>query len=156
MKSFKETIIKMESLDIAKEICFYFDAKIIGSMLFVQEKLLDYEHINDIDIGIDKDYIEKAQHMLTSQGYVETKVPYKQKTYEDFPGFKVFEKDNCKAVHLMLWNDKTNKKVHTIPELIKAKLERGYGRDINQVYLVICKMHNPVLKKKEGAAAPST
>ena len=124
------------SYKIAKDLVKYFDFKMIGSVLFYNDKILEYLDINDIDLACNsEDKLKKARLFLEDKGYKDIQ-HYTKDGYKNFYGENlIFTKENCKPIHLLF--DENFKKVYSLSELVGTK----YGRkDKTQLLKIINKL----------------
>lgn len=121
--------------NIQTQICKYFNGRIIGSYMFVTQKLLTEDQVNDIDIMVSSVTVQNVRRFLNDNGYKETD-PYRQERgYAPFDGSKVFIKDGFKPIHLL--DTRETLTVFTIGELIASKYDRKSKSDIDQLQSVL-------------------
>ena len=131
------------TLGEAGNIVKYFNATIVGSVLFELNGLLDFNLVNDVDVAIDQDLLFNVRDYLEDKGFKETKRTYKQRGYADFIGSLIFEKENHLPIHLLLKPKEFVLK--TVSEIVKEKFERYSESDRIQL-LNILKNKLPIAK----------
>lgn len=118
-----------KTINIAKNICYYFDGNIIGSVLLKDQ--IDPNLITDVDIAIDKDKYFNIQKYLNDNGFKETKVGYKLQGYKDTIGSKLFRKEEYLPIHLCF---KTKDfYIMSVDSIWGKKMERYSKSDIEQI-----------------------
>jgi hypothetical protein len=120
--------------DIVTRLKGYFNAKVVGSYIFVENNLLSIEDINDIDINVEPNIVNNVRLFLTNEGYKETQHPIRARGYEEIEGSLIFEKNEEKTIHLL---PKKDLQVYSVSELIAKKFDRNEERDISQLIKVL-------------------
>ena len=131
------------TLGEAGNIVKYFNATIVGSVLFELNGLLDFNLVNDVDVAIDQDLLFNVRDYLEDKGFKETKRTYKQRGYADFIGSLIFQKANHLPIHLLLKPKEFALK--TVSEIVKEKFERYSESDRKQL-INILKNKLPITK----------
>jgi len=136
----------MTSQKVAQNLEKYFNAKIIGSFIFVKNGLLDIADINDIDISIPQNVEKNVHKYLTDLGYEQTikkgtQIGYDEKSrraiWQQLPQGD-FKKKGRLPIDVIIMD----KGIYTIPMLIGEKYRRGTKSDIEQILKVIGKKSN--------------
>ncbi|QQO97289.1 hypothetical protein M1M30_gp184 [Maribacter phage Colly_1] len=129
------------SHEVGKKIERYFNANIIGSVLFVDADLLKYGEIHDIDIltkSASDAYPIRAY--LNDEGWVETKRPQNSPTYARVEGSFVFTKDLHIPIHVNYQTGQNNIVVLPIEQIVAEKFKRGSNYDIAQLHGITARM----------------
>lgn len=111
---------KKKSIEVVRQLTKYFNAKVIGSQMFVDAGLLSEEDTNDIDIVVLDD---KYTELLKDHGFVKQ---------ED--GIRYLNPEYDKPIDV--FTSYVNQP-RTIDELIVFKFDRGYQDDLNQLIKVV-------------------
>jgi len=113
----------MNSEQIVKNLQRYFNAKIIGSYIFVEKGMLKIDDINDIDVIVHPDNIENVYKYLEDFGYKQT---IRMRDGD-------FEKKNELRIDVV----KSVKNVFSVATLIAEKFKRGSETDIEQLLKIM-------------------
>lgn len=113
----------MSSKELAMELELLFQTKIIGSYLFHEVSLLDFEDINDIDVAIVQDKLPGAVNYLRDSGYVN-------------PTGYHFHKENSKTIQLVPYRPGFEL-YFDLSELVKVKFKRSSQTDLDQLEKII-------------------
>ena len=125
-------------LSIVKNLINYFNAKVIGSYLFVQDGLLKVDDTNDIDFLVEKSKKENVRKFLNDNGYKETQIPYSRTGYEYREGSFIFEKENNPTIDITICNRSKEKfEVKELHEVFGLKFKRGTKSDFIQLSKII-------------------
>ena len=132
-----ETRIKQ----LIRKLNVYFDCKVIGSYLFLEEGYLTLEEINDVDIMVsDKPTLKKVVAFLRDNGFKEKGHSYTGSVdrYGDFViGSLIFESDSSELpIHLLLAKSNPSE-VWSLPKILSKKWENRSKSDITQLKLII-------------------
>lgn len=125
------------------KILSYFNAKIVGSYLFVKSELLELEELNDVDILVHKDVSKMVRSFLIDEGYKETKPPENIEYQGWTDGSLVFVHKNSKPIHIL---NNESEEVFDLEEIIGNKFVRGLNKDLEQI-IKICQ--NKISKNNE-------
>lgn len=116
-----------------KEIKLYFQAKMIGSFLLFQEKLIGIDdEINDIDFMVPHSKIEAISFYLKKHGYneIEHNIIHNPRfnMYLDFE--RKYKKEKTFNLHLFFYQSIKNKeKSFQVKDCMMNKFERGRRTD---------------------------
>ncbi len=126
---------------IIKNLIDYFDCKVVGSYLFIDEGYLMLEEINDVDIMVsDLQVMKRVVSFLKDNGFEEEGYSNTGSVnrYGDFViGSLIFESDSCELpIHLLL--SKTDPPaVWELSKIISKKWESRSESDLIQLKLIV-------------------
>lgn len=126
---------------IIKNLNVYFDCKVIGSYLFLEEGYLTLEEINDVDIMVsDKPTLKKVVAFLRDNGFKEKGYSHTGSVdrYGDFViGSLIFESDSGELpVHLLLAKSDPPE-VWSLSKILSKKWETRSKSDLTQLKLIV-------------------
>lgn len=135
-----------KTVEVTEKILAYFNAKIVGSYLFVKADLLKESDINDVDIIVHEEVAKLLRNFLKDQGYKETEPPENIQYQGWTKGSFIFEYPNEPNIHII-----TNKQLEVYPleEIIMNKYERGEKKDFEQI-IKICQVKLEQLNRLEN------
>lgn len=126
---------------IIKNLKDYFDCKVIGSYLFIEDGYLTMEEITDVDVMVsDIPTLKKVIVFLNDNGFEERPDPYTTgvNKYGGFDiGSLMFKSDYCELpIHLLI--AKSNPpKVWELSEILSKKWRNRSESDLIQLKLII-------------------
>ena len=126
---------------IIKNLIDYFDCKVVGSYLFIDEGYLMLEEINDVDIMVsDLQVMKRVVSFLKDNGFEETgifKTNFRDRYGHFSQGSLIFKSDSCELpIHLLL--SKTDPPaVWELSKIISKKWESRSESDLIQLKLIV-------------------
>lgn len=126
---------------IIKNLIDYFDCKVVGSYLFIDEGYLMLEEINDVDIMVsDLQVMKKVVSFLKDNGFEETgifKTNFRDRYGHFSQGSLIFKSDSCELpIHLLLAKSDPPE-VWSLPKILSKKWESRSESDLIQLKLIV-------------------
>ena len=124
--------------DFANDLINYFNAKFIGSILFVEEGLLELKDVNDIDLLIDKKDLHNIYKYLIDNNFLINNNLKQIIYYEQFSKNIICTLSHKDLkIHLCVVDNLKNQSIFDIYTLISNKLKRGDEKDFKQIKKII-------------------
>ncbi len=124
--------------DFANDLINYFNAKFIGSILFVEEGLLELKDVNDIDLLIDKKDLHNIYKYLIDNNFLINNNLKQIISYEQFSKNIICTLSHKDLkIHLCVVDNLKNQSIFDIYTLISNKLKRGDEKDFKQIKKII-------------------
>lgn len=138
------------SLDIVAQLQRYFNAKVIGSQLFVSAGLLSSSETNDIDIAVvnKSDQKSSIHKFLTDQGFKYEDIMVSPDGYGQVLSRTKYTNEEYDKVIDLNYFDKMPE-TYSISQLVRAKFEQGRKHDLHQLFEVILKKGGSDLQELE-------
>lgn len=118
--------------DVVRQLEQYFGVEVIGSQILVDQELLDESLTKDIDVMCTstEDVKNRIHKFLLDAGFKHYPPQEGSNPREFFASPHYDKKIDLHTFPII-------QKVYTLPELIKAKFERGYVEDLRHIKYVV-------------------